>query len=177
MSFRAIYDPNDVILVAQAATQTTVTSSANPSIAGQSVTFTATVTANDLGAGTPTGSVQFMIDGSDYGDPVTLGDGGTAIISDAALDASGSPHSVSAVYTNLDGNYAGGTGTLIGGQVVNPAMIVYVDASYAGDAPARRSPGSTGAPLLRCRCLRHDPGGRRCRRGRWHHRCRPWDIQ
>ena len=123
--------PTTTANITAATTTTTVTSSDNPSNAGQSVTFTATVSADDPEAGTPTGSVQFMIDGSDYGDPVTLGDDGTASISDAALDASGSPHSVSAVYTNLNGNYAGSPGDLIGGQVVNPAMTVYVDASYA----------------------------------------------
>ncbi len=122
------------LTITAATTTTTITSSANPSTAGQSVTFTATVTAGDPGAGTPTGQVQFVIDGSNYGDPVTLNDG-TALITDAALTVAGSPHSVSAVYTDPDGNYAGPPGDLIGGQVVNPATTVYVDASYAGDTP------------------------------------------
>src|SRR5205085_76453 len=42
--------------IAKAATTTTVTSSANPSDSGQSVTFTATV-AGPAGTGTPTGTV------------------------------------------------------------------------------------------------------------------------
>ena len=43
----------------KAATTTVITSSANPSVTGQSVTYTATVTANSPGAGTPTGTVNF----------------------------------------------------------------------------------------------------------------------
>src|SRR5439155_452273 len=47
-------------------TTTSASSSANPSVFGKSVTFTATVTASSPGAGTPTGKVTFK-------------DGGTAI--------------------------------------------------------------------------------------------------
>ena len=73
------------------ATKTTVTSSVNPSAVGQSVTFTATVTdTNPQGQGTPTGSVQFQIDGRNYGSPVTLS-GGTARISDASLTVRNAP--------------------------------------------------------------------------------------
>ena len=46
--------------VNQDATTTALSSSANPSVSGQSVTFTATVTANPPGAGTPTGTVDFQ---------------------------------------------------------------------------------------------------------------------
>lgn len=44
-------------------TTTTVTSSVNPSSFGQGVTFTATVATNPASANTPTGSVNFVIDG------------------------------------------------------------------------------------------------------------------
>src|SRR5207302_1949023 len=46
-------------VVAKAATSTSLTSSANPSVFGQSVTFTATVSVNSPGAGNPGGTVQF----------------------------------------------------------------------------------------------------------------------
>jgi hypothetical protein len=72
-------------------TTTVVSSSANPSTASQSVQFTATVTS---GCGTPSGKVQFSVDGTTYGSPVTLSNG-TASISDAL--ASGS-HTIVAVY-------------------------------------------------------------------------------
>src|SRR5207244_2886541 len=45
--------------VNKASSATTVASALNPSVFGQSVTFTATVTATSPGTGTPTGSVVF----------------------------------------------------------------------------------------------------------------------
>ncbi|MFI5372708.1 MAG: Ig-like domain repeat protein, partial [Candidatus Eisenbacteria bacterium] len=81
--------------VNQASTSTTVGSSANPSLVGQSVTFTATVGAVAPGAGTPGGSVQFKIDGADAGSPVALS-GGSAIYATSALTAGS--HTVAAVY-------------------------------------------------------------------------------
>ena len=62
--------------VNQAATTSRVTSSANPSVFGESVTFTATVKAVAPGSGTPTGSVAFL-DGSTTLGTGTL-NGGTA---------------------------------------------------------------------------------------------------
>ena len=50
--------------VKKAGTTAGVTSSVNPSVFGQSVTFTVTVTANAPGSGTPTGTVQFKVDGA-----------------------------------------------------------------------------------------------------------------
>ena len=50
--------------VTQANTSTTVSSSANPSLIGNPVTFTATVANLIPGYGTPTGSVLFSIDGT-----------------------------------------------------------------------------------------------------------------
>jgi hypothetical protein len=93
--------PNDVVLtVIKAATTTAaVTSSNDPSVFGQPLTFTATVTANAAGAATPTGTVQFVIDGQNYGTPVALS-GGTASISDATL-AAGS-YTVAALYSGDD---------------------------------------------------------------------------
>src|SRR5262249_23251904 len=43
--------------------KTTVTSSANPSVPGQAITFVAMVAASVPGANSPTGTVQFSIDG------------------------------------------------------------------------------------------------------------------
>jgi len=78
--------------VNQAATTTALTSATNPSIFGQSVTFTATVSS---AGGTPTGTVTFR-DG-----PTTLGTGtldasGRAIFSTATL--AGGAHTITAAY-------------------------------------------------------------------------------
>jgi hypothetical protein len=99
--------------VNQDGTSTSVASSANPSVSGQSVTFTATVSAVAPGSGTPTGTVTFM-DGS-----TTLGSGnlsgGTASLTTAALAVGG--HNITAVYGG-DGNFTGsGSAALV--QTVN----------------------------------------------------------
>jgi X-X-X-Leu-X-X-Gly heptad repeat protein len=104
-------------------TSTTVTSAVNPSIYGQSVTFTATV-ANIAGdTATPTGSVQFSVDGAPFGAAVLLSGSGPAVTAagaaTATLTVSGSPHTINAVYTNIDGGFNGSSGTL--SQTVNPA--------------------------------------------------------
>ena len=104
-------------------TSTTVTSSVNPSIFGQSVTFTATVANTSGDAATPTGSVQFSVDGIPFGAAVPLSGSGTAVTATsgatATLTVSGSPHTIQAVYTNTDGGFSGSSGTL--SQTVNPA--------------------------------------------------------
>jgi Bacterial Ig-like domain (group 3) len=82
--------------VNKTATSTSLLSSLNPSLSGQSVTFTATVTGN-----LPTGTVQFKDGAANLGAPVTLAGGGTASFTTAAL-TSGS-HSITAAYSG-DGN-------------------------------------------------------------------------
>jgi hypothetical protein len=94
-----------------------VTSSANPSVFGQTVTFTATVTADAPGSGTPTGTADFFIDGSDASGPVTLS-GGSATFSTAGLTIG--THSISVTY-NGDTNFNSSSGILSGGQTVNMA--------------------------------------------------------
>ena len=59
--------------VGQDSTSTSVVSSANPSVFGQSVTFTATVSANAPGSGTPAGSVTFMDGATKLGTVASLG--------------------------------------------------------------------------------------------------------
>ena len=106
-----------------APTSTTVTSSANPSIFGQSVTFSAMVTNTGTSTATPTGSVQFFVDGAAFGGAVPLSGSGPVAAAiggaTATLSVSGSPHTIKAVYTNTDGGFSGSSGTL--SQTVNPA--------------------------------------------------------
>ncbi len=49
-----------------------------PADANESITFTATVISNVTGTDTPDGTVQFVINGSNIGDPVTLNSSGQA---------------------------------------------------------------------------------------------------
>lgn len=109
-------DPVDGIFnilgATKTATATALTASPNPSVYGQSVTFTAVVTGS---GGTPTGSVTFM-DGT-----TTLGTGtlsnGTATFASGKLKAGA--HSITAVYGG-DTNFAGSTSS-VSIQTVNKA--------------------------------------------------------
>src|SRR5205807_9681808 len=91
-----------------------VSSGPNPSVFGQGVTFTAVVSANAPGSGTPTGSVQFQVDGANYGSPVQL-TSGQASISDSALGLGN--HLIAATYTG-DTNFTG-SGAPASAQTVN----------------------------------------------------------
>jgi hypothetical protein len=99
--------------VNQVTSSTSVVSSLDPSVYGQSMSFTATVTGSS-----PTGTVQFNIDGSAFGSPVALVSGSATSGSTNSLAAG--THTVTSVYSG-DTNNSGGTGTLSGGQVVNLA--------------------------------------------------------
>lgn len=81
-------------------TTTTVSSSENPSTFGELVTFTAEVVAAD--GSDPVGTVQFSIDGADFGDPVPVGPDGVA---ESATLASPDPgdHTVIAAFTGVIG--------------------------------------------------------------------------
>jgi titin len=118
-------------IIARSATTTAVTPSAGPSVFGQVVTFTATVTANAAGAPTPTGTVQFVIDGQNYGTPVALF-GGTASISDAAL-AVGS-HTVAALYSGDAGSAPSDDTAAPLSQLVNKASTTTTVASSANQS-------------------------------------------
>jgi hypothetical protein len=95
--------------------QATVRSSANPSLPGRSVTFTATIT----GVTTPTGQVGFVIDGS-APISVTLV-GGQASFTTSSL-AVGS-HSVVANYGG-DSSHNPSSATLAGGQRVDRPLYL-----------------------------------------------------
>jgi len=92
---------------------TRVSSSENPSYYGDSVTFTADV--NDQADTVPTGTIQFMVDGQNFGGPVALS-GGTATIQETTIP--GGNHTVTAKYSGDQGRQAS-SGDLQGGQTVN----------------------------------------------------------
>ncbi len=103
-------------VVNQDGTTTTVSSSVNPSVYGQMVTFTATVAAASPGSGTPTGTVTFTDGGT------TLGTGNLNSAGQATWTTT-SPlsvdtHTITATY-NGDTNFTTSYGTL--SQVVKQA--------------------------------------------------------
>src|SRR2546429_8080219 len=87
-------------------TTITVTSDANPSILGQSVTFTAAVAS---GAGTPTGTVTFY-DSTTIIGTGTLDDTGQARFTASSL--SGGSHTITASYGG-DGNFNSSTSSTL----------------------------------------------------------------
>jgi autotransporter-associated beta strand protein len=114
-------DGNDVVLTALAfPTTTSLMSSLNPSIAGQLVTFTATVSPNG-GSSTPTGTVTFF-DGATPLGTGTLNGSGVATFGTTALSAG--PHSITAVYAG-DANFAGSSSAAL---VQNVTSIVAIPA-------------------------------------------------
>ena len=104
------------VSVTPATSSLTVTTSASPSVAGQPVTFTATV--NGFGGGTVTGTVQFTIDGLPSGSPVTVSSA-QATLSTSSLTLVGN-HPVQATYSG-DANVLGSPGSLSGGESITPA--------------------------------------------------------
>jgi hypothetical protein len=100
-----------------ASTTTSVNSAINPTVFGQSTSFTATVAVQSQGSGTPTGSVQFQIDGSNFGTPVTLING--IATSDSTSSLAVTSHTVSALYTPDTTSFLASSGSLT--QVVNAA--------------------------------------------------------
>jgi uncharacterized delta-60 repeat protein len=91
-----------ILPVAPATTATTLTSSVNPSAFGQSVTFTATVSAVAPGSGLPTGSVTFYDGASFVGTAALISGVATATFSTAGLTVG--THAITAAYGG-DGNF------------------------------------------------------------------------
>jgi hypothetical protein len=117
--------------VSPASSSTVIVSSVNPAVFGQLVTFTATVS----GAGTPTGTVQFQIDGTDFDSPVPIS-GGVAV-SPAVSDLSVNTHTVQAIYSG-DTTFLSSSGTL--SETINPGSpSVLIVSGFP-------SPSTAGAP-------------------------------
>ncbi len=126
--------PSWLWIVSKVDTSTSVTSSPNPSIFGQPVTFTATVdrtvSGTAPGAGTPTGAIEFFNGSASLGTGSLSGN--TATISTSALGIGS--NSIIAVYSG-DNNFSTSTSPAITQTVVskviptiiwsNPADIVY----------------------------------------------------
>ena len=103
-------------LVNQASTTTTLASSLTSTVFNQSITFTATVSPNAPGAGTPSGLVTFMDGAVALGSVALNGVSGNdqASFTTAALGAG--THNITAVYSS-DTNFLGGTSAGIGQPV------------------------------------------------------------
>ncbi len=116
-------------VVNQASSTTTVSSTANPSVWGQAVTFTATVAAVSPGAGTATGTVTFTEGSTTLVSGVALNgsEQGTFTISSLAVGN----NTITASYSG-DGNFLTSTGSDSSApQVVNKASSTTTVSSTA----------------------------------------------
>ena len=103
--------------IAQASTSVAVSSSANPSAVGQSVTFTATVTSPAGPApGGIFGVVNFFDGGVSIPNCASLLNSGQAACTTSALTPGS--HTITAEYGTTSQSFTGSTGTLQGGQTV-----------------------------------------------------------
>ncbi len=157
-------DGNDVTLTvvtgAAVATTTTVTGAPNPSVFGQSVTLTATVTGSS-----PTGTVQFRDGATNLGAPVALAGGQAQLVTSALAVGA---HSITAVYGGDSGNQGSTSpvftqtvnaaatttaivsalpGTLAPGQSVTVNVIVAAVAPGAGTPTGTVDVTDGGSPL------------------------------
>ncbi len=125
-----------------ASTKTTLGSSANPSLYGTSVSFTATVAAVAPGAGTPTGTVTFM-DGATTLGSVALSSG-QAMLTTSALSAGA--NSITASYGGSASFSSSSSATLT--QTVNqlPAFTSASSTTFTSGVAGSFSAKATGFP-------------------------------
>lgn len=136
-SWTAVSEPSQEVTVLGAApTSTTLTSSANPSVVGQTVTYTATVSAQS-GGGTPSGSVSF----TDADVPITCSNSAGQTLNGAGVAtcqvtyAGPGNHSVKGVYAGAAG-FAGSTSNglaqVVGKAATSTALTSSANPSKSG---------------------------------------------
>jgi hypothetical protein len=125
-SFATSTSSSVVQTVNKFATSADLSSSRNPSIFGQSVTFTATVTATSPASGTPTGTVTFKAGATTLGSDTLSA--GTATLTTSTL--TGSNHTITAVYSG-DASFATSTAPSVT-QTVNKGATT----ASVGTAPS-----------------------------------------
>jgi YVTN family beta-propeller protein len=133
-------EPFGIAVAPAPATTTSLSSSRDPSVYGQFVTVTATVTPTDGG-----GTVAFYADGSATAisgcgsQQLTLASGSTYTANCATSSLSAGSHTISASYSG-DGSSPASSGSLATGQTVSPAPLTITASSgsmaYDGTPPA-----------------------------------------
>jgi MBG domain (YGX type)/Bacterial Ig-like domain (group 3) len=130
------------VVHATGTTKIVVTSSLPGSVYGQSLTFTASVSPEVAGSPSPTGTIQFVVDGTNLGLPVSLTGGSATSVAIGNLGAG--THTVAVDYSG-DINYALNTGSF--SQTVKKAYLTVTANNAAmvyGGAVPRLSATITG---------------------------------
>ncbi len=121
------------VTVVQAATTTVVVATPDPAVYGQTVFVQATVTTDAASTATPAGTVQFEIDGVNYGSPVSLVGGSAGIpVSSLTLGR----HTVAASFVG-NGGFVSSSGAIAGGLPVRASTTTTITASAATIAAGR----------------------------------------
>jgi hypothetical protein len=107
-----------------AATTTTLSSSANPAVLGQSVTFTVTVAVALPGAGTPAGTVDFYDGATKLGSGTLSTKAGITTVSFATSVLAVGSHPIPATY-NTDGHFASSTSSAVTQLVRYGVSLLY----------------------------------------------------
>ncbi|GEM_PF-1047857 len=143
-------------------TTVAVSSNANPSVFGQAVTFSGTITRQVAGNGAADGTANLVIDGATVQSNVLVNNGLATFFPISNLSVAGSPHTVRVDYIGSL-NFNGNTNTLAGGQTVNKddANVsltanptanlgdpVAFNASVTAAAPGSGSPSGTADLLI-----------------------------
>jgi Big-like domain-containing protein/VCBS repeat protein len=139
--------------VAAAPTSTLLMTSANPSVTGHSVTFTATVSSSV--AGTQSGTVSFYFDGSGTPAGTATLSGGAAQFSTSSLSVGN--HTVVATFASSNSNFQGSSSATLTQAIsdfsisASPASLT-VARSHSGTYTITLSPltGFTGTVSLSC---------------------------
>jgi hypothetical protein len=104
-------------LLSAIATHTSVSASPATAEVGQQVEFTATVMANRARKATPTGRVQFEIDGAAFGSPVTV-NAGKAVL--GGLRLTEGEHTITATFLPSSGSFSTSTSQTFLEHVIPP---------------------------------------------------------
>lgn len=131
-------------VVTTGSTTTALTVAPNPAAVGNTVTFSATVTATAPATGTPTGNVTFSANGTPIGAAVALDSTGKATVTSSALPAAS--HTIVATYAG-DAKFASSVSASVT-VVVTPVAIddggVSSSGGSSGTSGTTSSGGSSG---------------------------------
>jgi len=130
--------------VNQGSTTTAVTVSPDPSVYGETVTISATVTADAPSSGTPTGTVTFTINGLPQ--TASLDATGTAVVTTNSINVGSG--TITATY-NADTNFSGSTGTTaytVNQGSTTTAVTVSPDPSVYGETMTISATVTANAP-------------------------------
>jgi hypothetical protein len=124
-NFSGSTSPAIVQTVDQAASSTAISVDVNPTVFGQSASFSVTVTAVDPNAGVPSGAVTLM-DGFSPLETATLDSNGTATLPISSLSVGA--HAITALYAG-DNDFSGSTSAALTQTVAQAATTTVVSAS------------------------------------------------